>query len=111
MNRYIHHDGPTLQLDGMGAHPQWERNWKRSERLGLGTLERCNHCQKPMTEGSGWWVQYDASSDTLVAFDADTVTEDSFSGLRRLGNDCARWWYINLDPATRERFFRREVSA
>jgi hypothetical protein len=94
-----------LRLDGMGNHSQWERNSARSNRLGLSALERCNHCQKPLQAGKGYNVQYDADADCLVPFD-EAITETLFSGLRRLGDDCARRWYSSLPTVERGQFFR-----
>lgn len=40
-----------IECGGLGAHKDWDRNTAKANRDGL---ERCNHCGKGMTEGTGF---------------------------------------------------------
>ena len=100
----------TIHCGGMGAHAQWEQNTIRSNRLGLGQLERCNHCQKPMSEGNGWWVNYTAGGDNLLPLDL-VIPQTRNDGLRRLGNECVKNFWSGVTKSDREIFFSQTQPA
>lgn len=82
----IQQDGYLCSGSNLGAHVNWERNYKHCERI---KAERwCQHCHKPLLEGKGWIVNVKDGCDFYPI--SVSIQSNEFNGHKFLGDECIK---------------------